>query len=416
MKTKYFVILCDGMSDHPCKELGGKTPMTVAKKPIMNAMTAVSLVGLVRTVPEGFSPGSDVANLSVLGYNPAEFYTGRSPFEAASLGIEMEDNDVAIRANLVKLSVLSDGRDFRRARMVSYCGDDIKTKDAAEIIRLINKKLGNDEFRFYAGAEYRHCLIWKNGKVDLDMTPPHDISGKKIGDHIRINDDNRPLIRLMEKSYTILRGNQANCVWFWGEGKKAKLPLFKAKTGLSACMVSAVDLLRGIAKTAGMEVKYVEGTTGYIDTNFAGEAQAAIDFIKDGGDLAYIHIEAPDECGHRGETENKITAIERIDKFVLGAIHKAHQLGEFDTKTQVQTPDGKVEEKIEPVRIKILICPDHATPLALKTHTSDPVPFMIYDSGVDRKSQLRMFDEISAKSTDIYIDEGHTLMERLLDN
>jgi 2,3-bisphosphoglycerate-independent phosphoglycerate mutase len=260
--------------------------------------------------------------------------------------------------------------------------------------------------KFYPGAEYRHCLIWKGGNVDLGITPPHDITGKRIGEYIKINDNNRKLVDIMERSYTLLRGSQANCVWLWGEGRKANLPLFKAKTGLNACMISAVDLLRGIGKIAGMDVKYVEGTTGYIDTNFAGEAQAAVDFLKGDGDLAYIHIEAPDECGHRGEVANKVKAIERIDKLVVATILKAFKNGEFATKNE----KGELEE----ARLKILITPDHATPLNLRTHTSEPVPFLIYDSGFDRGSPVRIFDEKSAKSTGIYIEEGHTLMDRFV--
>ncbi|MCL1881419.1 MAG: cofactor-independent phosphoglycerate mutase [Oscillospiraceae bacterium] len=412
MKTKYFVILCDGMSDLPCKELGNKTPMTVAKKPNMNALASTSILGLSKTVPDDFPPGSDVANLSVLGYNPSEFYTGRSPFEAASIGVEMEDDDVAIRVNLVKLSVLSDGKDFREAKMVSYCADDIKTKPAGEIIKLVNEKLGNDEFKFYKGTDYRHCLIWKGGKTELNLTPPHDITGKRIAEHVKPNDNNRKLLDIMEKSYTILRGQKANCVWFWGEGKKAKLPPFKAKTGKEACMISAVDLLRGMGQIAGMQVIKVDGTTGYIDTNFVGEAEAALNFIKSGGDLAYIHIEAPDECAHRGEIANKVKSIELIDKLVLGTILKAYQNGEL-------TINGGVNEKgeqlpDEEVRIKILITPDHATPLSLKTHTSEPVPFLIYDSGFQRKSNVKIFDENTAKATKILLEEGHQLMERFL--
>jgi 2,3-bisphosphoglycerate-independent phosphoglycerate mutase len=416
MKTKYVVILCDGMSDEPCKELAGKTPMFVAKKPNMNALAQNSAVGLCRTVPDSLPPGSDVANLSVLGYDPAEYYTGRSPFEAASMGVEMDDDDVAVRANLVKLSVLSDGKDFRESKMLSYCGDEIQTRSAAQIIKLLNKELQTHELKFYAGTEYRHCLIWKGGNVDLDMTPPHDITGKKISEYVKINDENRVLIELMEKSYTLLRGSQANCVWLWGEGRKAKLPLFKAKTGLNACMVSPVDLLRGIGKVAGMEVIHVEGTTGYIDTNFAGEAQAAIDFLNRGGDLAYIHVEAPDECGHRGEVLNKVKAIEKIDKHILGTILKAHGNGELDVITipEDDGKKGKKKEIREPVRLKILIMPDHSTPLNLRTHTSEPVPFLIYDSGLERRSGVRIFDEASARGTKIFIEEGHELMERFV--
>ncbi|MCL1788782.1 MAG: cofactor-independent phosphoglycerate mutase [Oscillospiraceae bacterium] len=385
---KYIIILCDGMSDLPCDDLGGKTPMSVANKPNMDTLAKVSEVGLVRTVPDSLPPGSDVANLSVLGYDPEKYYTGRSPFEAASMGIEMNPDDVAIRCNLV---TLSDEKDFRDATMVSYCADDIHTEQAAEIIAEIDRELGSDSMKFYPGISYRHCLIWKNGKTDLNLVPPHDIIGKKIADYIQPDENSREILKLMEKSYALLRGKQANCIWLWGEGKKAALPAFRDEFGLNATMISAVDLLKGIGKIAEMETLEVEGVTGYIDTNFSGKAKAAVDSLKSGQDLVYIHVEAPDECGHRGETANKIKSIELIDELILGTILK--------------------EFKGEP--LKILITPDHPTPLSLMTHTREPVPFLIYDSS-ETKSGVACFDEKSAESTGYLIEKGHELMRKFI--
>jgi len=376
------------MSDYPVEKLDGLTPMQAAKKPNMDKLAAVSELGLVKTVQDGMKPGSDVANLSVLGYDPAIYYSGRSPFEAASIGIEMEPSDVAIRCNLVKLS---DEDDYRNATMLSYCADDIHTEDAEKIISLVNEKLGSEQFKFHTGIQYRHCLIWKNGKLNLNITPPHDITGKRVGDYLKESENNSELLELMYKSYDFLRGKQANSIWLWGEGKKRDLPLFSEKFGKSAAMISAVDLLKGIGKFTGMDVINVEGATGYLDTNFAGKANAAINALKSGTDLVYLHIEAPDECGHRGEIEGKIKAIELIDELVLKPFLEAFKDDD----------------------IKILICPDHATPLSLCTHTNDPVPYLIYDSTKLQKG-TPVFTEETAKASGNYIAAGHTLMEKLL--
>jgi 2,3-bisphosphoglycerate-independent phosphoglycerate mutase len=387
---KYIVLLCDGMSDLPCDELGGKTPMNVANKPNMDALAAVCEVGTAKTVPEHLPAGSDVANLSVLGYDPGEYYSGRSPLEAASMGINMGSQDVAIRCNLVRLS---QAQDFKDAVMLSYCADDIHTAEAAKVIAVAQEEFGNDTMRFYPGISYRHCLIFKGGNLDLDMIPPHDITGKRIGDYIKINSNNRVLYEIMEKSYRL---DSSKCLWFWGEGKRAVLPSFKEKFGLNASLISAVDLLKGIGRLTDMDVLFVEGATGYIDTNFEGKAQAAIDSLKNGADLAYIHIEAPDECGHRGETANKVKSIELIDELVLGKILSAFKNGELGS------------------RVKIMIAPDHPTPLCTKTHSRDPVPFLIYDSDADNESGVQVFDEDSAAGTGIYIEKGHELMERFI--
>lgn len=398
---KYVVLLCDGMADLPREDLVGKTPMGTANKPNMDRLARVSEVGLVKTVIDTLKPGSDVANLSVLGYDPSVYYSGRSPLEAGSIGIDMKPTDISFRCNLV---TLSDEERYEYKTMVDYCADDISTAEAAEIISFIQEKLGNEEFSFYSGVSYRHCLIWDNGTLDIGtLTPPHDITGKKITDYLGVNQNGEKLLTMMKKSYELLkehpvnlkrieRGQRpANSLWFWGEGVRKDLMPFEKKYGLKGAMISAVDLLKGIGKFTEMEVINVPGATGYIDTNFSGKAEAAINALKGGNDFVYIHVEAPDECGHRFEIDNKVKSIELIDELILGPILKA-----FENED-----------------IRILICPDHPTPLALKTHTNAPVPYLIYDSrkkaeGVDK------FDEENAEQTGNFIKVGHTLMESFL--
>ena len=306
---KYLVLLCDGMADTPSDYLGGKTPMELADKPNMDALAKVSEVGLCKTVAKGLKPGSDVANLSVMGYDPTVSYTGRSPLEAASIGIDLKDTDVTLRCNIV---TLSDEERYEDKTMVDYCAGDISTAEAAEIIKTVEEKLGNEIYKFYSGVSYRHCLVVDGGTTDLgNMTPPHDISGRVIGEYLSKSENAAPLIDLMKKSYEFLkdhpvnkareaRGERpANSIWLWGEGTKPDVQNFKEKNGVSGCVISAVDLLKGIGICAGMETPEVEGATGYIDTNFSGKANAAIEAFGKGTDLVYIHVEAPDECGHR---------------------------------------------------------------------------------------------------------------------
>ena len=401
---KYLVVLCDGMADTPSEYLNGKTPMELAHKPNMDAMALVSEVGLCRTVAKGLKPGSDVANLSVMGYDPAVCYTGRSPLEAASIGIDLKDTDVTLRCNIV---TLSNEENYNDKTMVDYCAGDISTEEAKEIIKTVEEKLGNEIYSFYSGVSYRHCLVVKEGTTELgNMTPPHDISGRVIGEYLSTHKNAEPLIALMKKSYEFLKDhpvnkkrvaegkNPANSIWLWGEGTKPQLQDFKEKNGVSGAVISAVDLLKGIGICANMKTPEVEGATGYIDTNFVGKADAAIDAFKEGCDLVYIHVEAPDECGHRCEPENKVKAIGIIDELVLGRV-KAY-----------------LEELGEDYRI--LICPDHPTPLLTKTHSSDPVPYLIYDSrkAVDGVS---VFTEKTAESTGIFIEHGPSIMDRLLE-
>ncbi|MCL2053540.1 MAG: cofactor-independent phosphoglycerate mutase [Oscillospiraceae bacterium] len=405
---KYIILLYDGMSDYPIEELGGKTPMEAAKKPRLDRLAEKSLLGLVKTVSDGMAPGSDVANLSVLGYDPAEHYTGRSPLEAGSIGIDMKDGDVSFRCNLV---TLSDEADYRDKTMLDYCADDISTEDAAVLIEHLAKHFQDGElssfkqFKLYGGVGYRHCLIWDGGTLDLGtLTPPHNITGKKITDYLPAHKNAEELYAIMKKSYELLSRHPiniervknghgaANSAWLWGEGKRAALPGFEKLYGLKGSMISAVDLLKGIGRFAGLNVVNVPGATGYLDSNFKGKAQACLDEFKNGADFVYVHMEAPDECGHRRYTEGKVQSIEIIDNDVLGILLPA--LEEYDD-------------------YKMMVLPDHATPLSLGTHTNDPVPFLLYQKTVNRQGNA-IFSEKTAAETGLFIEPGHSLMKYFL--
>ena len=399
---KYVVVLCDGMADYPVPALGGKTPMMVAKKPQIDALAAKAEVGLVRTVAPGLKPGSDVANMSVLGFDPHRFYTGRSPLEAASIGIDMKDSDVSLRTNLVTLS--DKGEPFADKVIEDYCADDISTEEARQLIEAVQAAFGGGEYDFYTGVSYRHCLIWHGGTTELgNMTPPHDITGKVIGPHLSTAETARPLLEMMEKSFDLLKDHPvnkarvaagrrpANCIWLWGEGKRPALQPFEALYGIKGGMVSAVDLLKGIANCAGMEVAEVPGATGYIDTDFEGKAKAALDLLTR-NDLVYVHFEAPDECGHRNEPENKVKAIEMIDSRVLPIL----------------------EEGLEQYEdYKILLLPDHPTPIVTRTHASDPVPYLLYQKSAP-KTGVDTINEETAKATGIYMENGPAMMPHFL--
>lgn len=399
---KYVVVLCDGMADYPVPALGGKTPMMVAKKPHIDALAAKAEVGLVRTVAPGLKPGSDVANMSVLGFDPHRFYTGRSPLEAASIGIDMKDSDVSLRTNLVTLS--DKGEPFADKVIEDYCADDISTEEARQLIEAVQAAFGGGEYDFYTGVSYRHCLIWHGGTTELgNMTPPHDITGKVIGPHLSTAETARPLLEMMEKSFDLLKDHPvnkarvaagrrpANCIWLWGEGKRPALRPFEALYGIKGGMVSAVDLLKGIANCAGMEVAEVPGATGYIDTDFEGKAKAALDLLTR-NDLVYVHFEAPDECGHRNEPENKVKAIEMIDSRVLPIL----------------------EEGLEQYEdYKILLLPDHPTPIVTRTHASDPVPYLLYQKSAPKTGVDTINEEI-AKATGIYMENGPAMMPHFL--
>lgn len=402
---KYLVMLCDGMADFPVESLGGKTPLEAAITPVMDMLAETADVGLVKTVADGMKPGSDVANLSVLGYDPNVYYTGRSPLEAGSIGIDMKKTDVSLRCNLVTLTeeVL-----YEDKTIVDYCADDISTEEAEVLINFLAEKLNNEEFKFYSGVSYRHCLIWDNGTLDIGaFTPPHDITGKPIKEFVPMHENAVKLYELMKKSYDLLKDHPinkareerglrpANSIWLWGEGVRANLDDFKEKYGLAASMISAVDLLKGIGKFSNMSVVEVEGATGYIDTNFEGKARAAIDEFKRGQDFVYIHVEAPDECGHRNEVENKVKSISLIDELVLGPVVEALKgIDDF----------------------KVLVTPDHPTPLVLKTHTNDPVPFMIYNSTKNKAGIKGGFSEKTAEATGLYIEQGFTMMQKFIND
>lgn len=395
---KYLVLLCDGMADYPVPELGNKTPMEASYTPNADKLAEKSVIGLVKTVADNMKPGSDVANLSVLGYDPQVYYTGRSPLEAGSIGIDMKDTDVSFRCNLV---TLSDEANYEDKTILDYCADDISTEEAKELVEYLEKELGNDEFKLYSGVSYRHCLIWNNGTMEVGtLTPPHDITGKAIKEYIPNHPNAQKLYDLMVKSYDLLKDHPvnkarearglkpANSMWLWGEGVRASLMPFTEKYGLKGSMISAVDLLKGIGKFSNMNVVHVPDATGYIDTNFEGKAAAAIKEFENGQDLVYVHVEAPDECGHRYEIENKKKSLEIIDEKILGPVLEA--LEKYDD-------------------YKVLIMPDHATPLSLKTHTNDPIPFLIY-----KKSNPTVggeFSEKGAKETGIFIENGYKIME-----
>ncbi len=399
---KYLILLGDGMADNPVPELGGLTPLQAARKPNLNRLASLSTLGMVRTIPPGMSPGSDVANLAVMGYDPKRYYSGRSPLEAVSMGIQMSDTDVALRCNLV---TLSDEPDFASKTMLDYSAGEITTEEAREIIALVDRTFRTDQFRFYAGISYRHCLIQKNGQTGSRLTPPHDIILRPIAEYLPAGEGSQELLEMMEASYSLLKDhpvnlarrergqNPANAIWLWGAGKRPALPAFYDLHGLRASVISAVDLIKGIGLCAGMRSIDVPGATGTLHTNFAGKAQAALRELETGQDFVYLHIEAPDECGHHADINGKVLAIERIDEQVLGILLEGL-------------------ERFADYRLMIL--PDHPTPLALRTHTADPVPFLIYQKTRPRSSGPNAYDEAAARSTGLTVENGADLMNYFL--
>lgn len=399
---KYIVMLGDGMADYPVEALGGKTPLEVAKKPNIDRLARGGRLGMVKTVPDGLKPGSDVANLSAMGYDPLKCYTGRSPLEAVSIGIQMDDTDVAFRCNLV---TLSDEAEYAEKTMMDYSSGEITTAEAAELIRAVDEAFRTDEILFYPGISYRHCMIWHQGPVGLNLTPPHDISDRKITEYLP---QNPVILELMKRSYEILKDhpinqdriarglNPANSIWLWGEGTRPGVTGFEAAYGVKASVISAVDLIKGIGLCAGMKVIEVEGATGNIDTNFKGKGEAALKTLLDGQDLVYIHVEAPDECGHHGDLEGKIQAIERIDQDIVGPLLKGLEAAGED--------------------YSILVMPDHPTPISIKTHISDPIPYLLYCSTDVTDSGIDTYTEKTGKSTGVYVEPGYLLMQQLLKN
>ncbi|MDD6067168.1 MAG: cofactor-independent phosphoglycerate mutase [Firmicutes bacterium] len=396
---KYVLILGDGMADEPIESLSGGTPLSEAHTPTMDALARVSEIGLVHTIPDGMKPGSDTANLSVLGYNPRQYYTGRSPLEALSIGVPMEDTDVALRCNIV---TLSEEEPYEEKKILDHSSDEISTEDAAVLLEAVKSGLEKEPYHFYVGTSYRHCLIWKNGSV-TELTPPHDVLGQVIGQYLP---QDEALLEMQKKSYEILskhplnlerkaKGlNPANSLWFWGAGTKPILSSFEDKYHKKAVMISAVDLLKGIAVGASMHNCIVEGANGGLYTNYEGKAQAAVDaLIKDGYDMAYIHVEAPDEMGHQGSIEKKIKAIEFLDERVIRYVK--------------ERMDASGED------YRMLVMPDHPTPICVRTHTAAPVPYLLYDS-TDLKDKTWNYNEREAKESGNYIAEGHKMMEYFL--
>ena len=394
---KYVIVLCDGMADYPVPALGGKTPMEVAAKPHIDALAKHAEVGLVRTVAEGLKPGSDVANMSVMGFDPKLYYTGRSPLEAASIGVELRDTDVTLRTNLV---TLSDAENFEDKTMRDYSAGEITTAESRELVLFLQKELGGGSFTFYPGVSYRHCLIIAHGSTDMQLTPPHDISGKRIGEYLPKGDMAAELNGFIRRSYELLSQhpinkkrvlsgkNPANSVWFWGQGTRPALENFKERYGLSGGMVSAVDLLKGIAIGAGMKSVDVEGATGTLSTNFAGKAKAACDLLDGGCDFVFVHLEAPDECGHQGDLEGKIKAIECVDGKILRPIR------------------DHLAASGEPYAIMVM--PDHFTPVSILTHSREPVPFLMYSSE-ETLGDGRPYNEKSAAESGVYYDDPSVL-------
>lgn len=395
---KYIIVLGDGMSDEPISELGNKTPLMVADTPSIDALAKKSQVGIVNTIPKGMKPGSDTANLSVLGYDPSIYYSGRSPLEALSIGVDMKDTDIAIRCNLV---TLSEGGAYQDKTIIDHSSGEISTEDAAILMEAIKKEFDNEVYKYYVGTSYRHLTIWEHGEVTY-LAQPHDILGKTIGEYLPKEPELR---QMMIKSYDIINNhplnlersrkglNKANSIWFWGAGTKPALSSFEEKNHKKGAMISAVDLLKGIAVGAGMKVVEVTGANGTLHTNYEGKAEATLRvLLEENYDFAYIHIEAPDEMGHQGSITNKIKAIEYLDQRVIKPI--------------IEGMDKSGEH------YRMLIMPDHPTPIHCRTHTDDPVPYLLYDNKVDKENSYQ-YNEIEAKKSGLVILEGHTIIDSL---
>lgn len=399
-KMKYIIVLGDGMADEPVAQLEGKTPLEYANTKTMDELAGKSEIGLCHTIPEGMKPGSDTANLAVLGYDPKIYYTGRSPLEALSIGVELKPTDIAIRCNIVTVS--EEEVPYEQKTILDHSASEISTEDAAVLLDAIKKELSTEEFAYYLGTSYRHLLIWEKGEV-VELTPPHDILGKEIGSYL----PEEPKLRaMMEKSYQILNEhplnierqkkglNKANSIWFWGAGTKPSLSSFEEKTGKRGVMISAVDLLKGIAVGASMKVIEVPGADGTLHTNYEGKAMAAVEALtKEGYDFAYVHVEAPDEMGHQGNLKHKVQAIESLDNRVIRII--------------------KEEMEKRQCEYRMLVMPDHPTPLCIRTHTSAPVPYMLYDSTREQK-RIGYYNEREAQLSENITKDGYQLIDKLL--
>lgn len=399
---KYVVVLGDGMADEPIEEIENKTPLAYAKTPAMDQLSKLGEIGMVHTIPDGMKPGSDTANLSVIGYDPKIYYSGRSPLEALSIGVPMKDTDIAIRCNIVTIS--EDDVPFEQKTIIDHSASEISTEDCAVLLDAVRKELETDVYKFYLGTSYRHCLIWDKGEV-VELTPPHDVLTQVIGQYLP---ENEALKEMMKKSYDILANhplnverkkkglNPANCCWFWGAGTKPILSDFTEKTGKKGVMISAVDLLKGIAVGAGMDVVEVEGANGGLHTNYEGKKAAAVKALtEDGYDFVYIHVEAPDEMGHQGSVERKVQAIEYLDQKVIGPLVK-------------ELEDKKVD-------FRLLVLPDHPTPVRVRTHTSDNVPYLLYDS-TKKQSNTWNYNEAEAAKSGYFMAKGHEILDKLFDD
>ena len=398
---KYVIILGDGMADRPIKELDGKTPLEYAETPTLDRLSKVSEIGLVHTIPEGMKPGSDTANLSVLGYDPKKYYTGRSPLEALSIGVDMKDTDVAIRCNIVTVS--DDEKSYEEKTIIDHSSSEISTEEAKVLIEAVQKELENDEFKYYVGTSYRHLTIWDKGDV-VELTPPHDILGNVIGEYLPKEEK---LCEMMKKSYDILSNhpinverkkkglNPANSLWFWGAGTRPCVTSFEEKNNKKGAMISAVDLLKGRAVGAKMKVIEVEGANGTLETNYEGKAQAAVDVLtKDGYDFVYVHVEAPDEMGHQGSVERKVKAIQYLDERVIKNVYEGLKTAGED--------------------FRMLVLPDHPTPICIRTHSSEPGPYLLYDSTNEIVSTYD-YNEKCAEESGTYIAEGHLIINHLFE-
>lgn len=406
---KYIVILTDGMADEAYDSLGGKSPMEAAHTPLIDSLAQKGEIGLVQTVPQGMAPGSDVANLSVLGYDPLRYHTGRSPLEAISMGLDLRDDQASMRCNLV---TLDEGQDQGEGAgpgtiMKDYSAGEISTDEAARLIQALKQGLDDQRFTFHAGISYRHLLLWKDPDMDTVLTPPHDISGQSVQGHLPQGKKEKDLAGLMARARKILKDHPVNAkrikegknpatdIWLWGLGKKTVLPAFKEIYGVRGSVISAVDLLKGIAKAAGLNSIDVEGATGTIHTNFKGKAQAAMEALEAGDDYVYLHLEAPDESSHQGQLEEKIKALEMIEEEVIAPIY-----------------DKLKRDKVD---FRLLILPDHPTPVRLKTHTSDPVPYVLYDHKDPRDEAHNRYSEKLARQSGHYFSSGPDLAAYFLE-
>lgn len=400
---KYVVVLADGMADYPIPELNGLTPLQAAATPTIDFLARHGEVGTVNTIPEGMTPGSDTANLAVMGYDPKVYYSGRSPFEAISIGLNLSGTDVVFRCNLV---TLSEDEPYAEKVMLDHSSDEITSEEARVLIEAVNKHLRTDEMVFYPGVSYRHVLVWHRAPFDFQLTPPHDIIGRKIKEYLPGGLYGHLFLNMMQSSSAFLKSHPVNLrrierglrpgnsIWLWGEGKKPALSSFYDKYGLKGSVISAVDLIKGIGLCAGLESIDVEGATGNYHTNYEGKVRAALEALRKGQDFVYIHLEGPDECGHRFEIQNKVKSIESIDDRIVKPI--------------LEDLESGGEE------FSIMVLPDHPTPLSLRTHTSEPVPFLIYRSNRKKKETAQVYDEIKAGETGLYFGEGHCLMDYFL--